>query len=97
MMRGGCETCRARGVMGDDSIPINPYRVIRDLQKALDPKQTIATHDSGNPRDQMVPFWETVIPGGYIGWGKSTTMGASLGIVMGAKLAQPEKTCVAFL
>lgn len=80
--------------LDSDETPINPYRVIRDLQKALDPKQTIATHDSGNPRDQMVPFWETVIPGGYIGWGKSTTLGQGLGLAMGAKLANPDKTCV---
>ena len=77
--------------------PINPYRLVADLQKVLNPKETIITHDSGGPRDQLVPFWETVNPGGYIGWGKSTTLGGSLGFAMGAKLARPEKTCVSFL
>jgi acetolactate synthase-1/2/3 large subunit len=80
-----------------DQTPINPYRIIGDLSKALDEKTTIMTHDAGTPRDHMVPFYPSVTPGGYIGWGKSTTMGASLGIAMGAKLAQPEKTCVAFM
>ncbi len=80
-----------------DQIPINPYRVIGDLMKALPENETIMTHDAGTPRDHMVPFYQSVTPGGYIGWGKSTTMGASLGIVMGAKLAHPEKTCVAFM
>ena len=80
-----------------DQVPINPYRIIGDLMKALDEKETIITHDAGTPRDHMAPFYQSVTPGGYIGWGKSTTMGASLGIVMGAKLAQPEKTCVAFM
>ncbi len=80
--------------LNSDEVPINPYRVIRDLQKALDMKNTIVTHDSGNPRDQMVPMWEPVIPGGYIGWGKSTTLGQGMGLSMGAKLANPGRTCV---
>jgi acetolactate synthase-1/2/3 large subunit len=80
-----------------EQVPINPYRIIGDLMKALDEKETIITHDAGTPRDHMVPFYQSVTPGGYIGWGKSTTMGASLGIIMGAKLSRPEKTCVAFM
>ncbi len=83
--------------LSSDQIPINPYRIIGDVMKALDESETIITHDAGTPRDHMVPFYQSVTPGGYIGWGKSTTMGASLGITMGAKLAQPEKTCVAFM
>jgi acetolactate synthase-1/2/3 large subunit len=80
-----------------DEIPINPYRVIWDLMKVLDRKETIITHDAGNPRDQLLPFWESLIPGSYIGWGKTTTLGASLGFAMGAKLAKPDKTSVSFL
>lgn len=80
-----------------DEVPVNPYRVIFDLMMTLDRTKTIISHDSGNPRDEMVPFWETLIPGGYIGWGKSTTLGGALGFAMGAKLAQPDKTCVAFM
>jgi len=79
-----------------DEVPINPYRVIWDLMKVLDRKETIMTHDAGNPRDQMVPFYESIVPGSYIGWGKSTTLGASLGFTMGAKLAHPDKTAVFF-
>ncbi|MBI4304180.1 MAG: thiamine pyrophosphate-requiring protein [Chloroflexi bacterium] len=80
-----------------DEVPINPYRVIHDLMQALDTRQTIATHDSGTPRDQILPFWETTVPGGYIGWGTSTTLGSSLGYAMGAKLASPDKTVIHFL
>ena len=83
--------------LASDQVPINPYRIIGDLMNALDEKETIITHDAGTPRDHMVPFYQSVTPGGYIGWGKSTTMGASLGIAMGAKLAQPQKTSVAFM
>ena len=80
-----------------DEVPINPYRVIHDMKQVLDAKETILTHDAGSPRDSMVPFWEAVVPNGYIGWGKSTTLGGSLGFSMGAKLAKPEKTAVAFM
>jgi thiamine pyrophosphate-dependent acetolactate synthase large subunit-like protein len=80
-----------------DEVPINPYRVVWDMMKVLDRKQTIITHDSGSPRNQLLPFWECLVPGSYIGWGKSTPLGASLGFSMGAKLARPEKTAVAFM
>ncbi|MBM2825534.1 MAG: thiamine pyrophosphate enzyme, central domain family [Dehalococcoidales bacterium] len=77
-----------------DEVPINPYRVYWDLQKALDRKETIVTHDSGTPRDSLVPFWESLIPGGYIGFGKDHMLGAGLGLAMGAKLARPDRTVV---
>ena len=80
-----------------NEVPINPYRVIWDLMQALDRKETIISHDSGNPRDQLVPFYESLIPGGYIGWGKTTTLGASLGLAMGAKLARPDKIVAHFM
>lgn len=70
--------------------PISPYRVVWELMQATDPKRAVVTHDSGCPRDQMVPFYETVVPHGYIGWGKSTPLGSSLGLIMGAKLARPD-------
>jgi acetolactate synthase I/II/III large subunit len=75
-------------------MPINQYRVIRDLMRSVDRDSVIITHDSGGPREQLIPFWETTAPGSYMGWGKSTQLGYGLGITMGAKLAAPEKLCV---
>jgi acetolactate synthase-1/2/3 large subunit len=77
-----------------DKKPISPYRVVWDMQKVLDEKKTIVTHDSGSLREQMLPFYISNIPGSYLGWGKSTTMGQSLGFALGAKIAHPEKTVV---
>jgi len=77
-----------------DETPINPYRVIWDLMQAVDRTQTIVTHDSGNPRDQTLTFYEALVPRGYIGWGKSTQLGTGYGIAMGAKLACPDKLVV---
>ena len=74
--------------------PISPYRVISELLKILDRRKTCLTHDSGNPRDQIVPFFESLTPLGYIGWGKSTPLGAGLGLIMGAKLARPDWHCI---
>ena len=77
-----------------DEVPISPYRVFTELAKAVDVSNTIITHDSGYPRDQLVPFWNTTTPRGYIGWGKSTQLGYGLGLVMGAKLAAPDKQVI---
>jgi len=80
--------------LNSDETPINQYRVIRDLMRTLDRDQVIITHDSGSPREQLLPFWETTAPGSYMGWGKSTQLGYGLGIIMGAKLAAPDKLCI---
>ena len=77
-----------------DETPINPYRVIWDLMNTVDRSKTIVTHDSGSPRDQSIPFFETTTPRGFIAWGKSTQLGYSLGLAMGARLAAPEKLAV---
>jgi len=77
-----------------EETPINQYRVIRDLIRTVDRSNVIMTHDSGSPREQLLPFWETSTAGSYMGWGKSTQLGYGLGITMGAKLAAPDKLCV---
>jgi acetolactate synthase-1/2/3 large subunit len=77
-----------------DDVPLSPYRVIWDLMHTVDRRRTIVTHDAGNPRDQLVPFYESIVPHGYIGWGKSTQLGTGLGLAMGAKLAAPDRLVV---
>ena len=77
--------------------PLNQYRVIWDLLHTVDRANTIITHDAGSPRDQLVPFWESVAPRTYMGWGKTTQLGYGLGIIMGAKLAEPDKVCINFM
>ena len=74
--------------------PLNPYRVIWDLMHTVDRKNTIITHDAGSPRDQMTPFWESINPLSYIGWGQTTHLGFGLGLAMGAKLVEPKKLCI---
>jgi acetolactate synthase-1/2/3 large subunit len=84
-------------LLTSDEVPLNPYRVLHDLMSVVDRRRTIITHDSGTPRDQLAPFWETITPRGFLGWGKSTQLGSSLGFALGAKLAAPEKLVIQFL
>ena len=77
-----------------DAAPISPYRVIAELNRMVNKQKTIITHDAGSPRDQMTPFWESVAPLTYIGWGKTTQLGYGLGLAMGAKLAKPDHLCI---
>ncbi len=81
----------------NDDAPISPYRVIWDFMQAVPPEEAIVTHDSGSPRDQMMPFYRSNGPRTYLGWGKSHGLGTGLGLVIGAKLAAPEKVCVNFM
>jgi acetolactate synthase I/II/III large subunit len=74
--------------------PISPYRVVWDLMHAVDRTRTVVTHDAGHPRDQIVPFYQALVPRGYLGWGKSTQLGTGLGLTMGARLARPDRLCV---
>ena len=75
-----------------DEDPINPYRVVWDLMHG-GPRQRHC-HRIGSIREQLVPFWEARHPRSFIGWGKSTQLGYSLGLAMGAKLAAPEKDVI---
>ena len=77
--------------------PITPYRVIWEFMQNVDPNEAIVTHDSGSPRDQLMPFYQAGGPRTYIGWGKSHGLGTGLGLNMGAKLADPDKFVVNFM
>ncbi|MCY3885368.1 MAG: thiamine pyrophosphate-requiring protein [Gammaproteobacteria bacterium] len=77
--------------------PINPYRVINAINNVIDHQRSVVTHDAGNPRDQIMPFYRASKPFGYIGWGKTTHLGYGLPLAIGAKLADPEKFCMNFM
>jgi acetolactate synthase I/II/III large subunit len=85
---------RWQGKLRSDERPINPYRVISEFMRVVDPADAIVTHDSGSPREQLNPFYRATRPRGYIGWGKSHQLGTGLGLVIGAKVAAPDKFCV---
>jgi thiamine pyrophosphate-dependent acetolactate synthase large subunit-like protein len=80
--------------LNDDDDVINPYRLIAELNKGLDHDNSIVTHDAGAPRDQIVPFYQATTPHSYIGWGKTTHLGFSIPLMIGAKKAMPDKFCL---
>ncbi len=77
--------------------PMTPYRVMSEFIRVIDPAEAIVTHDSGSPRDQLLPFYRATRPRGYLGWGKSHQLGTGLGLIIGAKVAAPDKFCVNFM
>lgn len=77
-------------LLTSDQKPMTPYRIIWELMHTVDRDKTVLTHDAGSPRDQITAMWETTVPYSYIGWGKTTQLGAGLGLAHGAKLARPD-------
>ena len=78
----------------NDDVPISPYRVIHEMGQNLDLENSVVTHDAGAPRDQIVPFYTATTPHSYVGWGKSTHLGFSIPLMIGAKMAMPERFCI---
>lgn len=83
--------------LGSNETPMTPYRVMAEFMRVVDPAGAIVTHDSGSPRDQLLPFYRATRPRGYLGWGKSHQLGTGLGLTIGAKVAAPDKFCVNFM
>ncbi len=77
-----------------DEEPISYYRVIQALNDTLDLENSIVTHDAGAPRDVIVPFYTATVPHSYVGWGKTTHLGFGIPLMIGAKMAEPEKFCL---
>jgi thiamine pyrophosphate-dependent acetolactate synthase large subunit-like protein len=84
-------------LLTSDEAPINPYRVVNEINNVVDHENTILTHDAGNPRDQIMPFYHASAPRGYIGWGKTTHLGYGIPLMIGAKIADPSKHCMNFM
>lgn len=83
-----------RPYLVNDDGPLSPYRVIHEMNQVLDGENSVVTHDAGAPRDQIVPFYTATTPHSYVGWGKSTHLGFSIPLMIGAKMAAPERMCV---
>ena len=71
--------------------------MINEFIRVVDPAEAIVTHDSGSPREQLLPFYRATRPRSYLGWGKSHQLGTGLGLTIGAKVAAPDKFCVNFM
>lgn len=85
------------GLLNSDETPISTYRVIGELERVLDHDNSVVTHDAGAPRDSIMPFYTATTPHSYIGWGKTTHLGYGIPLMIGAKLAAPDKFCLNFM
>ena len=81
-------------LLESDSKPLNYYRVIKEINSVLDHENSIVTHDAGGPRDCIVPFYTATTPHSYVGWGKTTHLGFGIPLMIGAKLAHPQRFCL---
>ncbi len=84
-------------LLNSDEVPINTYRVIGELERNLDHDNSVITHDAGAPRDTIMPFYTATTPHSYVGWGKTTHLGYGIPLMIGAKLAKPERFCLNFM
>lgn len=84
-------------LLTSDEEPLNTYRVIHEIDQTLDRENSIVTHDAGAPRDSIVPFYTATTPHSYIGWGKTTHLGFGIPLMIGAKMANPDKFCLNFM
>ena len=84
-------------ILNSEEVPINTYRIIGELERTLDKENSIVTHDAGAPRDTIMPFYTATTPHSYIGWGKTTHLGYGIPLMIGAKLAKPDKFCLNFM
>ena len=84
-------------LLTEDSAPMSPYRVVWDIHNTLDRENSIVTHDAGHPRDAIVPFYGATVPGSYVGWGKTTHLGYGIPLMIGSKMAKPDKFCLNFM
>jgi acetolactate synthase-1/2/3 large subunit len=74
--------------------PIRPERVVADLRAVL-PDDAIISLDSGVHHNWFMQFWEARLPRTMLNaWGFSG-MGFGVSGILGAKLAAPERICVA--
>ena len=81
-------------LLNADEEPLSYYRVIHEINRNLDLENSIVTHDAGAPRDTIVPFYKATTPHSFIGWGKTTHLGFGIPLMIGAKMAEPDKFCL---
>ncbi len=79
---------------GSEAEPIHPLRVVEELRRVM-PDDGIVIPDSGVHHNWVVQFWKARRPQTLLNtWGFSA-MGFGVCGVLGAKLAAPERPCVA--
>lgn len=74
--------------------PISPYRVLGELMRATEDRETLLLHDAGSARGYAGHLYQTSDQHRFVGMGGQSTMGWSLGAAMGAALACPHRAVI---
>jgi acetolactate synthase I/II/III large subunit len=95
LFRGRTVWCEYQnGFAGSDQVPLRPERVMRALSRAL-PEDAILASDVGVHHNWIIQLFETVRPRQLLhSWGFAA-MGFATSGILGAKLAAPDRPCVA--
>lgn len=82
------------GLAQSDQVPLRPERLLRALSRAL-PEDAIIASDVGVHHNWIIQLFETLRPRHLLhSWGFAA-MGFATSGILGAKLAAPERPCVA--
>jgi len=73
-----------------------PAAIVETVRSAM-PRDAVATVDSGAHRILLSQVWQCYEPGGLLQSTGLCTMGCALPLAMGAKIASPDKSVVAFV
>ncbi len=84
-------------LLQSEDVPINPFRVTKELRALVRPQDTIILHDAGTVRGTIAHHYPATHPRSFIGFGVQSSMGWSLGAAVGAKKAHPDKLVVAII
>lgn len=83
-----------RPTFSSDAVPIRPERLVSDI-RAVMPRDGILLSDVGEHHNWFLQFYDVYQPGTFLqSWGFAS-MGFGVCGVLGAKLAAPDKPCVA--
>jgi len=79
---------------GSDQVPLRPERLVQALSRAL-PEDAIVASDAGVPHDWMIQLFEALRPRHLLQSGGFAAQGFASSGILGARLAAPDRPCVA--
>jgi len=86
----------ARGALTDDAIPINPYRVVAEVKRAL-PRDAIVCTEGETIMGICRAMLPSYVNRSRMNAGTTGSMGIGAPAVVGASLACPDRVCVGVL
>jgi acetolactate synthase-1/2/3 large subunit len=87
----------SRPLLTSTERPINPFRVIWEFSRLVNPDKTILLHDAGGSRGTTCQHYVATVPHSFVGFGVQSAMGWSIGAAIGAKAAAPDKLVATFI